>query len=1335
MADPDVQQQLDPARDQQGQINPAVISPAAIPGTTGVQKLQYLAQQSGGANPPEPATVAFLIKQNPANQGEMIKYSQQTWGNEYTQGVVATALQAPLASGDVKDPSALGAPGSSGKLTAAPKVEAKAPAGKASTGWTDGEEKQIDDAHQRPPVGPDGVEPPPQAIYDTAGAARKDQIINPAGQNYRATNTPVQPAPGQVVLPPDAAATTPGGERSVAQSDTTSDAKLGSMQTTVDTSKTIDPNKAPVRLDAYKKQTDAALDAQIAALEQKKPLVGGDVAPAGSAADPASAVTALKAAKQKLAEARTEAEVDAVVQEHGVLLAPNDNQTYGKQVTKQQGSNYGGLVDGSAVFANNQKTAEMTQTDANGATTTKTTDKTREAGTKGLNLSNTTSTTNVSADGKITQATAKDSITGGITDPLKLNASATVAKDGKVKNINGGAVVGDGLGAATLGGSRIDEKTGSGISGSGKAGIVNDANGTGAKLSLDDARLDVGGKQVSGGLYGSADGQIQMQVTPTADGGVTITLTASGRAKIGAFGGKRDSSEPVTAGTDWNASGGANIQGAEAVTRSRTLSADEAKRVLGDLDALSTGPKEKRVFGAAAQERAYSAVFQGKLKDLWSNDGQAHVAGESASKLTESGFGVDAKAGASTGADAGARTGAGGSFNVSKVDISGETESKSDKETTHAVVIGGRTSIGVDGNASEGAAGMTAGVNESNQATKSYVFSVPNDKPELLAQVRALKTEAQAKELAAKHPELFKGVIEGNVDSSGKKVGANVGPVAVAGGSQSTVTGEVAKGQEVQYGPDGKALVGPDGKPVVKKTLSGTEDGERKDDASASLLGVKLAQGSTSVKSHGAVDADGQSALDVTQTTADQHLSGDTLAKNAGDMKTMGKGDVAVTAVTGGPMAFVKKLAERVGEPSTFGAHLDNAAFNQLLGVAAGNQKKWDDSILVDYRAEWFALRTELNHPNPPADWEAQDESGPEHLAAKQLARMKSIANFVAVAGPAGQQAIAHARGEYGPNAIGATVSWPPSLADQKPVYATLANQVEHLRATLLGFAKAGDSEGGKALLADLGTKLGALRQKVQDAPDHTDPTLGVRAANGIGDMQQTVTAWGPKFDNAIEAQKTGAPVESALDGAKLAKSTELDQKEKGADQKAVADAKAATAALEAQGPTKTYGAAHATDKQYADFDQQHAAAMAAEQKAQDQQQADHDAQTAARAAEAKQKAEESIPNWEQKCLAVKGRAFGLLDAAVGAAPKSWYNSADTTDQDLMALGTLMREWSQDWKQLAEYYKDAGRPGSRTDLAPVLDLAKLEAIYNNAHISEHLKAYCGTLRNDWGQKL
>ena len=47
------------------------------------------------------------------------------------------------------------------------------------------------------------------------------------------------------------------------------------------------------------------------------------------------------------------------------------------------------------------------------------------------------------------------------------------------------------------------------------------------------------------------------------------------------------------------------------------------------------------------------------------------------------------------------------------------------------------------------------------------------------------------------------------------------------------------------------------------------------------------------------------------------------IAKNAADLGKLGKADVAVTAATGGPMAFARKLAERVGEQSTVGAGLN----------------------------------------------------------------------------------------------------------------------------------------------------------------------------------------------------------------------------------------------------------------------------------------------------------------------------------------------------------------------------------------------------------------------------
>ncbi|MGB3675443.1 MAG: hypothetical protein WA988_13480, partial [Candidatus Nanopelagicales bacterium] len=860
-------------------------------------------------------------------------------------------------------------------------------------------------------------------------------------------------------------------------------------------------------------------------------------------------------------------------------------------------------------------------------------------------------------------------------------------------------------------------------SASANAGVVNDDKGVGLKGSLDDVRVDLGSKKIALGVYGSADGTIQLLVTPTDDGGCTITLTRVVRGKAGGFLGKRDSAEPVTSGYDWNLGAARYAEASQTVTKSRTLSKNEAAKTLSDLDALATSNvKGKRTFGVAAAARAYTSVFGGKLSDL-GEGGEANKAGDTVSKISETGGGFEAKAGGSGGSDANSRTGVGINGGSEDMEISGYSESATEKDITRSIVFGRRTGTSIGANVSEGAAGGSVGVSQSTQDTRTYVFTVPKEKPELLKQVRALKDEAAAKAFVADHPDLAASV-KGKLKTNGLTVGANVGPLSVKIGTTSTEDSNVTAGRHT--------VIGPDGKSVEKKYLQGTEEGSRKDDASLNALGVKLAQGNTTATSRGSVEKDGQSALDVTQTTSKGLPGTGAISKNA---TAMGKADVAATLATGGPMGLVKKLAERVGEPSTVGAHFDDDAFNQLVDVAKHNQKRWNDSILVAYRSEWFALRNQLIAPEPPQEWLDQDESGREHFAAKQLMRMKSIAQFIAISGADGQQAIAHVRGEYGPNAIGETVSWPPSLQDQKAVYADLATQVEHLRATLLGFAKAGDAAGGKQLLDDLSTKLRGLRQKIQDAPDHVDPTLGLRAANGIGDMQQTVTSWRVKFDNAIEAQSKGAPIDATLYGPNILESTVLDQKEKGDDQDALDAAHAKTVSLEQAGPTRAFGK-RATEKAWADYDKRHAVAIASEQKAADQQQDDHAAQVAARADEVKTQAEASIGEFEQRCLAAKGRAFGLLDSAVGAAPAHFYSNDSTTDNLLMQLGTLMREWLQEWNQLADFYKDAGRPaGTRTDLKPGLSNSKLNEVYNNSNMRDYVKVYCGELRQQWGRDL
>ncbi|HEY4239802.1 MAG TPA: hypothetical protein VGM88_08300 [Kofleriaceae bacterium] len=1324
MAEP----QVDPSLQQQQA--PPVVAPqggGAAPQqqSGGVQKLQYLMGQS--SVPPTPKTVAFLIQQNPGDRDAMLGILQQSYGNGYTQDVV-TAAQQPIAPSDGVSGSGAGEPGSGIKGAAIPKVEVKDPGAKLSSDLSTDEAKTIDQASLK--ASPttnvtDDVPPPPAWVYNDgdkrdgaqrAAAAQMKNDAAPADQHsYVGTSIPVQPGPGQVAPVADRGTTKDDGTRTTYSIGTQrQDNQLGNMSSMTASLKTVatddqSPEAKAAAFTKYKAAAGAALDEQIKALDTNDPK------------QVIAKVTRdnLVAEKEKLDAATTAEQVDQIRARNNLLVAPADDQRSVASVTRTSGVNAGGIMDGSAVAAKNEKTVTQDATPG-GDTTTKTTDKTRELSTKGLNLSNGSSTTVQHADGTTDSTSSKTALTGGITDPLALTKTKTTATpDGAQTTTKKGLQAGDGL-AGVTGGVQRTNADGSGMSASGKFGAVSDDKGTGAKLSVDDARTDLGGKDVAAGVFLSADGTMQMLVTPTDDGGCTITLTVVARGKAGAYMASRDPKDPVTTGNTGSAGGDMYGGASKTITRSKRLTAAEAKAAIGDLDSLATSNVGgKRTFGADASAHAYSAIFGGKLADIY--NGEVNGAGESTSDINEKSFGLDGKAGASTGDGANARSGFGIGGGYETTSIDGHTEAATDKDITRSVVYGGRDGYTIDGSVSEGAAGGSYGVNSSNQKTRTYVFTVPKSDPDAIAKLRTVKSEQDAKDFRDAHPAYFKGIVEGTVDSSGDKTSASAGPLAVTGKTQSTETGNVAKGQHTE--------VGPDGKPVVKHDLSGTQDGQRKDDASVSLLGVNLAQGSSTVASHGAVDSDGQSSLDVTQTDAESNI-GQNVPKGVADMKQKGKADVALAVATNGPWGMVKKLADRVGEQNTVGAHLDDAAFNQLLGVAASDQKRWNDSILVDYRTEWFTLRSELNNPNPPADWIAQDDSE-GHIAAKQLARMKSIAHFVAVSGPAGQQAMMHVRGEYGADAIGQTVSWPPSLQGEKAGFDDLAKQVEHLKATLTSFANAGDAAGGKALLDSLQTKLGGLRQKILDAPDHADPTLGQRAANGVGDMQAKVTTWGKKFDAAITAFQNKGDVAKAFDD-EPSKATALWHAQDD-DAKQIADAKAATAKLETSGPAKAPGAVHATEKQWAEFDKQHAAAMADEQKAEEKKQADHDAETKARADEAKTKAESMIPDMEARCLQAKGKAWGMLGSAAGAAPQHFYNSEDTTASKLNELGTFMHQWQQDWATLNGYYKDAGKPdGWRADLKPALVKAQLQAIADNTNITDANRDYARSLRNDWG---
>ncbi|HET9990874.1 MAG TPA: hypothetical protein VFQ65_20225, partial [Kofleriaceae bacterium] len=679
----------------------------------------------------------------------------------------------------------------------------------------------------------------------------------------------------------------------------------------------------------------------------------------------------------------------------------------------------------------------------------------------------------------------------------------------------------------------------------------------------------------------------------------------------------------------------------------------------------------------------------------------------------ETGGGAEAKLSGSDGDSADARANLGASGGYEKLVLTGREEIPNDKGTTLRLMFGDRTSRNAGINGGFGTAGGTATVGDMKQGTTTYVFSIPKDQQALLDQARAIDSEAAAKEFANNHKDLVGPTVKGDIAQDTAGVGMNVGPLALAGSTTSTVDGNVAHGK--------KTVTDPDGSTHNKETLSGTQDGTRDDKASLSLLGVKIAQGQTTTTSHGNVDDNGQASLDLTTSSSSSNAASAIPA----NLKANDKTDLAAAAATGGgPMGLVKKLAERVGEQSTVGAHFDDAAFHQLINIATNDSVQWSRAITTQYRAEWFTLQHNLAHPNPPKEWTDHDDSE-GHIAAKTLAQMKAFATFVSVSGAAGQTAISRVRGEYSANAIGETVSWPPSLQDQRPIFDGLAKSVEHLKPTLAPYAEAGDAVGGNALLDKLTADLGAMRTKIENAPDHENATLALRAANGIGDMQLTVTTYKDRFANAIaafQAKKPAAEIDAELD-AKVVKSTQMIATSNAASDQAW---RAKQAAAQMTPPADNAPAATWTA-----YNKQFAAAVKTETDAKQAADQARAAENKQRADEAAETAKKNIPDFEQRCLNAKGHAWSTLDQAVGALP-GWTGSSDDTRDKLLSLGNQMKQWSQDWNALHGYYTDAGMPdGYRTHLKPGLRKAPFQTISDNTHLSDNWKGYAGELRNQW----
>lgn len=1179
----------DLSADQKQESADLVVGPQADAPSPGPLKLQYMLQ-NGLYTAAEIA--AEIQAAQPSERPQMFEMLQQTRGNGYVQAVSLELQKLDQAQNGGLAAKPIGdAADPSIKTTAAPDASVKQPA---------------------------------------------DKLASDVNPTYANTNTPIPNA-----APADAQVSA-NGQSTVVTDPTSTQTPLGPLgpTTTISGNKTIDTTD----VDSFRKNVDAALDEQIKTAKQ---LGSTDV------------VAQLTAEKTKVAAAVTKQELDQIVATNKLLVAPA-NKVWNADVTQTtSGGNVAGAFDANTPFAQNN--TKQTQVATDGATRTTTTrDDTVEGSLKGINASTGTTTTKETiGTGDVSTESNKTTLSGGLGDPLKLqNQSTTTTKtaDGTQQtSTTVGAQSGGGVAAVTASGSSStvgpDGKQTDG-SVSAQAGVISNDKGTGVTAGINDLRIGGGNAKYSGGGYAAVDGSMQVLVSTAPDGSVTITLTATVHAKAGVFGGTRDAKEPATEGTQVSGGVGGGLVANKVVSRSKKLGAAEAQAQLAWLDSQASGVDERghKTFGVDASAAVCEHLFGEQLSNLASPNA-APKAGETFSDQTEAGGSGDLKLGVNGDGPSG-RMGVNGSVSGEAVKLKAREESATPNGMMLKLLFGSRTSSSLAASVSGDSAGMGLNRSTMDQETRTYAFSIPNEKSELLAEVRGLSDEDAAKKFAADHPELVAGTVDSHADSKGFGVTANVGPVAIGGGSTAAGSEDIANGQRTD--------VGPDGKPVVKNTLSGTEDGSRTDNANVSLLGVKLAQGSDGAGSHGTADTDGQASFDVTETKQESNAVGATEA----NLKAKNASDIEAAALTGGgPIGAVKALAERVGETDTVGAHFDDAAFRALCGQA-GNFSTWMKAIGNQYREEWANLRNQLLNPSIPAQWLTQDQASENHLAARTLAQMKAFATFMKVAGPEGQKAINILRGEYTDNAIGITVSLPPSLSDRTKEFASLTNRVETLEKTFKPYAEAGDLATGDAMLLRLIGDLETMKDAITKAQDHDNPTLAVRAANGVADMVVKVKDFQQKFDAACRAalaQKSAHEVDDAL----------KDHEKKSVGM--IADSnKAANEAY-----AKTQAATSNAMNQKSDEERAKATQEAneAQQKA-DQARA---AENAQRAQEDLDAANEIIPEYEARCGAVKGRTWQAADVV----------KHKPTMEAITNVQNLLREWDQEWVKLHHAYKDA----------------------------------------------
>ncbi|MFK7928019.1 MAG: hypothetical protein AB8H79_07505 [Myxococcota bacterium] len=545
---------------------------------------------------------------------------------------------------------------------------------------------------------------------------------------------------------------------------------------------------------------------------------------------------------------------------------------------------------------------------------------------------------------------------------------------------------------------------------------------------------------------------------------LTTTISLGGRLGGEASGSRRGEAGRENSFTDGDkdAKAGLNASGGLSAnyTRTRTLTAEEAKSYLASVDAVDAGGAPSSnlpEFGAWAKLKA-AAEQNDSGAELASAVGSAGGSkemrpGESLSLE----LGADVEGGANASVDGVGATvsgklawkrtvsiarGAGDEVvvTVSRVDESGST-------------VGATASSGhASGGASRTSAASKGEAVKIRLSTKDPSYDSKFDAitgAMSLGQVRELKKRYQADLIAFERTNSESSQDQGNVDLPG---------VSFKVGDKS------AYQDKVSVDKDGGA--------------SGSFTGSAGSNADLEVGGLKATGSERSTSITAEVDAGGDTSVDIENkeverslTAVDPKLEGD-----VGDLDKLAK----------------LKTAVQKAETRLSGYRLSTSDLDALV-ERAGNRVLWEKCANSSAYGAWMGLASGLRSPKADPEWSQIDAD-----QARRLARAKALAKFAQATGPDGAKCLDNALRHWGEGSysleqedLGEGYEWPPSIQAKKATYTQARKDVDGFQARFDGWLDLPDGLAREIdAMESLSHTLTGLQQAIEGANDYADPAL-----------------------------------------------------------------------------------------------------------------------------------------------------------------------------------------------------------------------------------------------------